>query len=106
MGQAAAHGAPLAHAPLARACASLSPLTRHRCRCRAQAEDDAAAADAAFVVPDDAPLDGSAKSAKGGAKGAAKAAAKGKGAPSADVVVAELSGKRKLTVGSFKGQAR
>jgi hypothetical protein len=59
------------------------------------------------VVPDDAPLDGSAKSgAKGGAKAAGKAAAKGKGAPSADVVVAELAGKRKLTVGSFKGQAR
>ena len=55
-----------------------------------------------FVVPDDAPLDG------GGAATAAKGKGKaGKAAtPSTDVVVAELSSKRRVTVGKFRGQAR
>jgi hypothetical protein len=47
---------------------------------------------------------------EGGASGAAAPAAKGKAKapprPSTDVVVAQLSGKRKVTVGSFRGQAR
>ena len=53
-------------------------------------------------MDDDAPLDGS---------GAAAAAAKGKKparapVPFTDAVIAELSSKRKLTVGTFRGQAR
>ncbi len=49
------------------------------------------------MVPDDAPLDGSRAAPKAG-----RAAA----GPSSDVLVAELSGKRRLTVGTFKGKAR
>lgn len=51
------------------------------------------------MVPDDAPLDGSA--AAGAAAGGKKKRAP---APFVDAIIAELSSQRKLTVGKFNGK--